>query len=167
MSSEDEELEAGSVDEIDEEECWRLLSTQPVGRIAVIVGHYPVVFPVNFTVAAHGVAFKTNAGTKLWATHRSNVSFEVDEIDTLHKSGWSVLIRGSAREIIPGGANQELVQAVQQGAPESWAPGSREHLVRIVADSISGRRIRPGGLPAATDLGGCPDHRERPERLVV
>lgn len=140
-----EPSDAGGLEEIDELECWRLLGSQTVGRIAVIVGHYPLVFPVNYAVVAQGVVFRTAAGTKLWATHRSNISFEVDSIDMATQTGWSVLVRGSAREITVD-RNPELVTAVREAAPEPWAPGPHEYLVRVVADAISGRRIVGAGL---------------------
>ncbi|HEX6393368.1 MAG TPA: pyridoxamine 5'-phosphate oxidase family protein [Acidimicrobiales bacterium] len=143
----------GDLEEIEEAVCWRLLASQPVGRFAVIVGHYPLVFPVNHAVVAHGVIFRTAPGTKLWATHRNNVSFEVDEFDLATNTGWSVLIRGAAREVLPD-TNPELVNALQAVAPRPWAPGPKDHLVRIVADSISGRRIRAA------------DPRDRPEPSI-
>jgi nitroimidazol reductase NimA-like FMN-containing flavoprotein (pyridoxamine 5'-phosphate oxidase superfamily) len=45
-----ESVDVGGLDELSPAECWQLLASQPVGRVAVIVGHYPVVFPVNYTV---------------------------------------------------------------------------------------------------------------------
>lgn len=86
-STPNEDLDPGSLDEIGVEECWQLLSSRPIGRVAVIVGHYPLVFPVNYTVDARAIVYRTNAGTKLWAIHRSNVTFQVDEIDQIHRSG--------------------------------------------------------------------------------
>lgn len=153
MHSREQEPDPGGFDEIDESECWRLIATQPVGRVAVIVGHYPQVFPVNFAVVDRSIAFRTNAGTKLWATTRSNVTFQVDQLDVVHRAGWSVMVRGVARELSLD-RHPALTQSAENAAPEPWAPGSRDHLVRIVADSISGRRIRPADLPPATDIHG-------------
>ncbi len=149
----EEQLDPRSLDEIDAAECWKLLKTQQVGRVAVIVGHYPLVFPVNYVVEGRSLLFRTGAGTKLWATSRSNVSFEVDDVDLLHRTGWSVLVRGMAREIVP----QQIRSSDAEGQtqpPEPWAPGTREHLIRIAPDSISGRRIRPAEFPPATDAHG-------------
>jgi nitroimidazol reductase NimA-like FMN-containing flavoprotein (pyridoxamine 5'-phosphate oxidase superfamily) len=138
--------DVGSLDQLEEAECWRLLASQPVGRVAVIVGHYPVVFPVNFTVDGRNILFRTDAGTKLWALHRSNVTFEVDAIDPVHRAGWSVMVRGSAREVdlqhdtgiaVNARAAAKLVRS------DPWAPGERQHVVRVIPDGISGRRIRP------------------------
>lgn len=143
MSGPEDEDGLGRLEEIDETECWRLLGTQPVGRVAIDVGHYPLVFPVNFSVVAHGVVFRTAPGAKLWAAHRSNVSFEVDHFDVSDRTGWSVLLRGSAREVTAETTNAELFEAVAASAPRPWAPGERAHIVRIVADSVTGRRIPP------------------------
>ena len=98
---EEDALDQGALDEIDVAECWRLLSTQPVGRVAVIVGQYPLVFPVNYTLDGMHIVFRTGVGTKLWAINRSNVTFEVDELDLAGRCGWSVMVRGAAHELSP------------------------------------------------------------------
>ena len=149
----DEDLDPGSLDEIEADECWRLLATQPIGRVGVIVGHYPLIFPVNYAVDGKQIVFQTGAGTKLWATSRSNVTFEVDELDLVHRSGWSVMVRGAAQEVSVE-RNPILKERAEARGAVVWAPGPRNHLVRMVADQISGRRIRPAELPPATDLRG-------------
>lgn len=143
----------GALEDIDETECWRLLATQPVGRLAVVVGHYPVVLPVNFVVVDRTIAFRTGPGTKLWAIHRNNVTFQVDSIDAFHRTGWSVMARGAAQEVV-GGRHAEVAGRIDEPGQGPWAPGPKEHLVRVVVDSISGRRIRPDDLPLATDPRG-------------
>jgi uncharacterized protein len=149
----DQDLDPGSLDEIEADECWRLLATQPIGRVGVIVGHHPLIFPVNFAVDGKQIVFRTGAGTKLWATSRSNVTFEVDELDLVHRSGWSVMVRGAAQEVSVL-RNPILKQRAEARGAVPWAPGPRNHLVRMVADQISGRRIRPAELAPATDLRG-------------
>jgi nitroimidazol reductase NimA-like FMN-containing flavoprotein (pyridoxamine 5'-phosphate oxidase superfamily) len=151
-STANEGLDLGSLDEISVAECWRLLATQPVGRVAVIVGHYPLVFPVNFAVADKSILYRTGSGTKLHSVHRSNVTFEVDEIDLVHRSGWSVMVKGVAQELNFARNRPEISKAELGAAP--WAPGERDHFIRIIADQITGRRIRPGELPPAADLRG-------------
>jgi uncharacterized protein len=136
----------GALEEIEESECWRLLATHPVGRVAVIVGHYPLVFPVNYAVDRRGIVFRTGAGTKLWAIHRSNVAFEVDELDLDDHIGWSVLIKGSAHELTME-HHPDLVAHAESSSAVPWAGGKRESIVRIVPDAITGRRIRPRGRP--------------------
>jgi uncharacterized protein len=130
-----------SLDEIDVEECWKLLATQPVGRVAIIVGHYPLVFPVNFSLDGHDIMYRTGVGAKLHSIRRSNVTFEVDEIDPFHRSGWSVMVKGVAQEVDLE-RNPKTASRAEFGGAAPWAPGPREHLIRIVADQISGRRIQ-------------------------
>lgn len=153
MASAEDKGDAGVLEDLSESECWRLLGTQPVGRIAVVVGHYPVVLPVNFVVVDRTIAFRTAAGTKLWAIHRSNVTFEVDSIDPFHRTGWSVMARGVAQEVT-GDRHPDVAARVDGPGRLPWAPGPKDHLVRMVVDSISGRRIQPGDLPLATDPRG-------------
>ena len=144
------ELIPGAFEEIEEDECWRLLASQPVGRVAVIVGHYPAVFPVNHAVDRRGIVFWTGAGTKLWAIHRSNVTFEVDNFDVVNHTGWSVMVKGSARELAAD-RNPDLLASAELSAAAPWAPGRRESMVRIVPDAVSGRRIRRSGPPPIQD----------------
>jgi hypothetical protein len=153
METEYDKGDPGELEEISEAECWRLIADPPVGRIAVVVGHYPLVFPVNFVVVGRTIAFRTGPGTKLWAIHRCNVTFEADSIDPVHQRGWSVMARGVAQEVI-GDRHPELAGPIDGPGRGPWAPGPREHLVRIVVDSISGRRIRPADLAPATDPRG-------------
>lgn len=148
-----EALDPGGLDEIGVAECWQLLSTQAVGRVAVIVGHYPLVFPVNYALDDKAILYQTGTGTKLQSIHRSNVTFEVDSIDLVHRSGWSVMVKGVAQELNVDRNRATVTRAELEGATP-WAPGDRHHFIRILADEITGRRIRPGELPPATDLRG-------------
>ena len=140
----------GGLDELSEAECWEFLATQPIGRVAIIVGHYPLVFPVNYAVDGKTILYRTGVGTKLYAVHRSNVTFEVDEIDTAHRSGWSVMVKGVAQELSLQRDRQVVSRAELSGA-DPWAPGDRRHLIRIVADQVTGRRIRPIELTPSSE----------------
>jgi nitroimidazol reductase NimA-like FMN-containing flavoprotein (pyridoxamine 5'-phosphate oxidase superfamily) len=118
--------------------------------VAVIVGHYPLVFPVNYAIVGKTILYRTGVGTKLHSVHRSNVTFEADEIDPAHRSGWSVMVKGVAQEVSPTRDRQLTSRAELSGA-SPWAAGKREHVIRILADQVSGRRIRPTELPPAPD----------------
>jgi uncharacterized protein len=148
-----EPLDPGGLDEIGAGECWQLLDTQAIGRVAVIVGHYPLVFPVNYALDNMSIVYRTGSGTKLHSIHRSNVTFEVDSIDPVHHTGWSVMVKGVAQELSVV-RDQDTVSRAELRGAAPWAPGERNHFIRVIADEISGRRIRPGELPPATDLRG-------------
>jgi uncharacterized protein len=140
----------GGLNELAVAECWELLATQAIGRVAVIVGHYPLVFPVNYAVDGKTILYRTGVGTKLYAIHRSNVTFEVDEIDTAHRSGWSVMVKGVAQELSHK-RDRQVVSRAELGGADPWAGGDREHLIRIVADQVTGRRIRPIELTPSSE----------------
>jgi hypothetical protein len=48
------------------DQCWALLDTEVVGRVALIVDNHPEIFPVNFVLERRAIAFRTAGGTKLW-----------------------------------------------------------------------------------------------------
>ena len=145
-----DEMDPGGLDEIDASECWKLLATQQIGRLAVMVGQYPLIFPVNFALDERVIVFRTAPGTKLYAIEHSNVTFEIDEIDVDRRSGWSVLVRGVAHQLLARRSG-ELAARFEASGAQPWAPGERDRIVRIVPDQITGRRIRPGELPQAVD----------------
>jgi uncharacterized protein len=96
------------------------------------------------------IVFRTAPGTKLHAIERSNVTFEVDEVDVVRRAGWSVLVRGVAHEFLAQ-RSAELAGRLQEAGADPWAPGERDRIVRVVPDCVTGRRIRRGDLPCAAD----------------
>src|SRR5690606_4123134 len=86
---------------IDPDECRRLLATEDVGRLAIVDGSTPLVFPVNYALDGDAVVFRTVPGTKLALGPRGAVSFEVDAIDRTARTGWSVLVVGHLEEVEP------------------------------------------------------------------
>jgi uncharacterized protein len=125
------------LEELDRDECLRLLATEPVGRVAVgWPGQAPLVLPVNHVLAGGAVVFRTGHGDKLRGLGQGPVSFEVDTYDPATRTGWSVLVHGIADRAQPEDvAHLEL---------EPWAPGDKEVWVRIVPAIITGRRVRHG-----------------------
>ena len=132
------------------DECYRLLSTQEIGRIGVNAEHYPLILPVNYAVDGSTLVIRTHPGTVLRAAEHANVTFEVDEIDRATRSGWSVVVRGQAEEVGPE-HRQEIVSRTLATGVEPWAPGEHGHWVRLIVHDISGRRIVPGQLPPPVD----------------
>ena len=123
--------------------CWSLLASIPVGRIGVLNDSAPEIYPVNYVVVDHTIAFRTDIGSKLSALDRSPaVCFQVDEIDPESSTGWSVLVKGRASLVKDPGERRYLDA---QGLRE-WSLGHKAHWVRVVAAEVTGRRIwsRPG-----------------------
>ena len=122
-----------SLDELSREECWELLATSVVGRLAVITAEgLPFVVPVNYALDGETVIFRTEYGMKYDALLRHPVAFQVDSIDPNERTGWTVLVQGVAHETTPQEAKHVTV--------EPWV-GTRERLVRIVCRHVSGRRM--------------------------
>jgi nitroimidazol reductase NimA-like FMN-containing flavoprotein (pyridoxamine 5'-phosphate oxidase superfamily) len=130
------------------DECYELLETQQIGRLGVNAEHYPLIYPVNYAMDRGVIVMRMGAGTKLVAANHANVTFEVDDIDSRTRSGWSVLVRGLGEEVTPA-HRDELIARTRAAGVEPWAPGEHGHWVRLIPQGISGRRIVPGQLPPA------------------
>ncbi len=125
------------------DECLALLRTKYVGRVGYIDGDRPVVVPVNYRVDEVGaVLFLTAEGHKLDAAAEGRkLCLETDDSDHLSKSGWSVLVTGTA-SVVPQPAAAALAQELRLRA---WARDvSRTQLVRIAPDLVEGRRLGSG-----------------------
>lgn len=120
------------------EECLDLVSKVHIGRIAYMHEDAPMIIPVNYVLHDATVVFRTSYGTTLDAiASGAKVAFEVDRIDESRQTGWSVVILGKAEEIwLP----REL-EAARQLPVDPWAPGDRDHYIRIYPSAITGRRI--------------------------
>jgi nitroimidazol reductase NimA-like FMN-containing flavoprotein (pyridoxamine 5'-phosphate oxidase superfamily) len=121
-------------------ECVKLLAGEVVGRIGFVVAGRAEVLPVNYVLDGDAVVFRTAAGSKLAGGTRAPVVFEVDRIDSTTRSGWSVVIHGLAQEVTSFD-RVELRERVAALPVDPWAPGAKPHLVRVVPDSITGRRV--------------------------
>jgi nitroimidazol reductase NimA-like FMN-containing flavoprotein (pyridoxamine 5'-phosphate oxidase superfamily) len=127
---------------IEGSECLRLLSGEEVGRLGVVVGGRPEIFPVNYALDGDCVIFRTDAGTKLAAAIQDPVVFEVDRLDRATRSAWSVIIHGRADHVTPYGS-PALRDRTAHLALYPWTGASKAHLLRIVPTTMTGRRI-PG-----------------------
>lgn len=118
---------------LEEEECMGLLASTTVGRIGVTIGALPAIFVVNYVLDDGDVVFRTSEGTKLTAAlQHAVVAFEADLADPVLRRGWTVQVVGVAEEFTPGEDFR---------GPTPWAPGNRDHFVRIRPQFVSGRRI--------------------------
>jgi nitroimidazol reductase NimA-like FMN-containing flavoprotein (pyridoxamine 5'-phosphate oxidase superfamily) len=135
-------LEAFRFERLPVDECLRLLATEEVGRLVVVLAGRPHVFPVNYAMDSDAVVFRTAGGTKLEAVSRSLVAFEVDRLAPSSASGWSVVVEGVAQEVTS--VDSSFLRDRLAALPlQPWAPGDRLHFVRIVPFSITGARLRP------------------------
>jgi nitroimidazol reductase NimA-like FMN-containing flavoprotein (pyridoxamine 5'-phosphate oxidase superfamily) len=124
--------------ELNRETCLHLLGTATVGRVGVSIDALPAVFPVFLTVLDDAVVFRTVPGTKLAAAaNGSIVAVEADEFDAETGEGWSVLVRGVAREMDRDGR----AAAARRFLKRTWIDDAAEHLIEVSTDLVTGRRI--------------------------
>ena len=132
-------VDHAGVELLDVGDCRRLLAGCEVGRLGVVDGGQPVIFPVNYALAGDTVVFRTAEGTKLSHANGAPACFEVDDIDPATHSGWSVLAVGRLEEL---GPYDEPEAASLRALPLSpWASGERSHWMRLVTTRVSGRRV--------------------------
>lgn len=120
-------------------ECWDRIRAATVGRLAVVNGNQPDIFPVNYVVDDDKIVVRTAEGTKLAAAIATGkVAFEIDEIDVHTNSAWSVVVHGDARE--PRTVEEVLHDHTL--ALEPWArAGDKLRFIEITPNAISGRAI--------------------------
>jgi nitroimidazol reductase NimA-like FMN-containing flavoprotein (pyridoxamine 5'-phosphate oxidase superfamily) len=132
---------------LDPNECWALLRTQVVGRLAISIQSRPDIFPINFVVDHGAIIFRTAEGTKLaGALLGTTVAFEVDGLDTSAGLAWSVVVKGRAVELT--GLHDLFDAADLPLFP--WLASPKHRFVRIVPDEVTGRRFHAVEPPAAS-----------------
>jgi nitroimidazol reductase NimA-like FMN-containing flavoprotein (pyridoxamine 5'-phosphate oxidase superfamily) len=128
------------LDELGPDECFRLLAEHRVGRLAMVAeGGRLEIFPVNYLLSGRRVLFWTDAGTKLTASTGRGVVFEIDSADHEAETGWSVIVRGVARQWDPRQFPNK---------PSTWVRSVKPFLVAIDPIEVTGRRI--AGAPQAS-----------------
>ena len=91
------------------------------------------------------VVFRTDPGRKLTSAVLGELSaFEIDHASPFSHDGWSVLVVGRAEEIRDRGDLDEVSKLPLR----PWAAGARDRVVRIRAETVTGRRIVHGDFVA-------------------
>jgi hypothetical protein len=116
---------------LSDDECWDLLRSHGVGRIAWSGAEGMSVVPVNYLVDGDAIRIRTTPYSLLARDGGAlDVAFEVDDIDPERHLGWSVLARGRSER-----------DAHAPTGPRPWATGSRVLALQIRVRSLSGRRL--------------------------
>lgn len=134
---------------LDRPECLRLLASAAVGRVVHTDRALPACTPVNFRLVGEAVVFRTASSSRLAAaTADAVVAFEVDDIDPVGCTGWTVLVTGVATAVL----DVSTLLRLDQLGLVAWAGEDRQHWVRITVADISGKRVTAplGALAAPT-----------------
>ena len=126
----------GRLVRLDPADCYIMLRTSSLGRVAVKIADDLAILPVYYGVMDDDIVFRTAPGTKLdAAVLGTKVAFEVDGA----APGWSVLIRGHAEEI----RDHDTQVHARTLLGHDWPAGERDHLVRIRTEQITRRKLPP------------------------
>lgn len=132
----DERWFPGHLRELDHVECWELIRTREVGRVAYVDERGPMVVPITFTSGGGSVLFRVSPYSEI-ARHLpdARVALEVDELDDFTRSGWSVVLRG----VIETVETDDLPPPHDRPTP--WPEGQRNLHLRLTPDTVTGRRL--------------------------
>jgi nitroimidazol reductase NimA-like FMN-containing flavoprotein (pyridoxamine 5'-phosphate oxidase superfamily) len=122
------------------EDCLALLRAQEVGRFVCVAGGQPHIVPVNYVLDGETIVFRTDMGTKLREAERAAVAFEIDGLDRVARTGWSVVVHGRAEEITTFDGPVRL-RSLRDLGVDPWAGGPKLHWIGIQPFTITGRRI--------------------------
>lgn len=122
-----------------EDECLSLLRAATIGRFGVVVDGYPMIFPVNYALDGNRITFRTGTGTKFDAAQSARVSFQVDQMVTLGRSAWSVLVLGTAT--VPDAGDPDTLRRLRELDITPLEGGDKPLWVQIVPHRITGRHV--------------------------
>ncbi|MGC5170814.1 pyridoxamine 5'-phosphate oxidase family protein [Microbacterium sp. DT81.1] len=128
------------IEELGTAECWGLLESVSLGRLAVTgLDGAPDVFPLNYTVHNGSLYARSAHGAKvLDIAIRPAAALEIDgEDDASH---WSVVVRGAAARV------EHDAEIRDSGVLrlDSANPASKPHVIRLTPSTVTGRRFRKG-----------------------
>ncbi|MGB9307741.1 MAG: pyridoxamine 5'-phosphate oxidase family protein [Mycobacterium sp.] len=130
-----------------ESECWALLAGVTLGRLVTSVDGRPEIFPINYVVQGRSVLFRTAEGTKLVSAAMNNhVVFEADDHNVAE--GWSVVVRGHARSL----HTDEEIEDAERAQVLSWTSYEKSHYIRVIPESVTGRRFQFGPPSTGTSI---------------
>jgi nitroimidazol reductase NimA-like FMN-containing flavoprotein (pyridoxamine 5'-phosphate oxidase superfamily) len=136
------DYETNPVEILDDEQCWELLLSSSLGRLALSVGGHPEIYPVNFVAVDRRLVIRTAEGTKLLElTVNSNVAFEADGVG--RDEAWSVVVKGTARIL----EKRSEIDAADELPLRPLIPTLKYIYVEITPQSVSGRRFLLGPEP--------------------
>jgi nitroimidazol reductase NimA-like FMN-containing flavoprotein (pyridoxamine 5'-phosphate oxidase superfamily) len=129
-----------AVETLTPEECLTLLASRDLGRIALVIGDQPEIFPVNYSIDRSIVVFRVAPGTKPAMTPNRRIAFEVDDLDSQAGIAWSVMVKGLVLDVTT--SKDPFTAFLRTAGVRPAAPGDRPLWMAIYPSEISGRRFR-------------------------
>jgi len=133
----------GGITELTSDQCWQLLRSGDLGRIAASAAGTIDIFAINYAVERETIMFRTAPGTKLLELAiNDRVAFEIDGHN--ESEAWSVVVKGRAERV----ERQSEMDAAETLGLTPWIPTLKYRWVRIRPTDIVGRQFALGPEPA-------------------
>ncbi len=130
------------MDVLTQEQCWEHLTSNQIGRLAVVVAGRPDIFPINYVIYDAEIYFKTAEGSKLAAVMAHHeVAFEIDGYEPDTNEAWSVVLNGMARAL----SHEAELDAAENLPLFPWNTDPKHRFVAIEVSEISGRKFVAAG----------------------
>lgn len=114
-----------------------LLASVPYGRVVFSQRALPAIRPVNHLIDDGDVIIRTNLGSALSTEAPVGgaivVAYQADLIDPTTRTGWSVVVTGTARTVLDDG---QVTRYERLLSP--WAGEDHQSVIRISTDLVNG-----------------------------
>jgi nitroimidazol reductase NimA-like FMN-containing flavoprotein (pyridoxamine 5'-phosphate oxidase superfamily) len=124
------------LERMDRAECFALLEAEDVGRLAVVQGDMPAIFPVNYLLDGEDIVFRSAPGTKVVHGADAPAAFEIDHLDRAERRAWSIVATGHLEVVDP---RDDAMARLRQLPIRPWAAGDKDIVMRLVVGTITGR----------------------------
>lgn len=149
------------LEELSPEESIRLLSSVSLGRIVFTARALPAIRPVNHLVDGDYVIIRTDGNSPIISELRSEpgsvVAYEADTIDPAEHLGWSVVVVGVAHRVIDPDEAARYRRALRP-----WIAGSKDQVIAIQTDMVTGFWLVAGNAPGVSVKGTAAVGRDLP-----
>ncbi|GAA2575051.1 pyridoxamine 5'-phosphate oxidase family protein [Dactylosporangium fulvum] len=122
------------------ERCLELLASVPVGRVVFTLRALPAIRPVNHLLDGETIIIRSSLGASLpsTATERGAVvvAYEADMIDVEARTGWTVVVTGTARLVLDQALQERYEQLLHP-----WVDEPMNCIIGIDCDLVTGYEL--------------------------
>lgn len=122
--------------ELSRQEALDLLSSVTIGRVVFTSHALPAVRPVNHRFIDGQIIIRTRLSASVNAATGTVVAYEADDLDPIHRLGWSVVVTGTAHAI---NDPERIARYTHQVQP--WADLPMDVVIGIEPEIVSGYRF--------------------------
>lgn len=135
-----DDADGRAVVELERAEAMRLLTGAPFGRVLFTRDALPAIRPVNHLVDGDVIIVRTRLTSRLTSAVQGNspvvVAYEVDDIDPVRRTGWSVTVTGLARTVTDPARVARYEQLLRP-----WVGRVMDTVIAIEPEIVAGIRL--------------------------